>query len=157
MRSKKKKISIKIDNKIPSFGEEKDGKIKINVRKHFSKKARKEDSRIRRSTSPKEELADTVFHETYHAKHPQATEKETYKKTRIAMKEMSYSEKEALTKKLRMKKLNYKSGAIKRKFKMKPGKVEPGVYISKMNESKIQRKTNPAKTSDFKLDVEALI
>jgi len=44
---------------------------------------------------------------------------------------MSYKQKEALTKKVRMKKLNYKGGALKRKFKNGPGKVEPGAYNKK--------------------------
>lgn len=136
------KRKIVVDNHIKAFGEEEGGKIKINLSKHKGNNA---------------ELADTVWHESYHAKHPKATEKVTYKKTRVAMKEMTYAEKEALAKKVRSKSINYKRGAIKRKFKMGREKVEPGALIQRMNESKIKRKTNPASSSNFRSGVEALI
>ncbi len=112
---KRKKVSLRVNNKIKEYGNEQGGKIEINVRKHRGDKA---------------ELADTIRHEMLHAKHPKASEKSIQKKTKVDMSKMSYPEKEALTKKLRHKALNYKVGAIKRKLKMKPGNVEPGTYIN---------------------------
>ncbi len=85
------------------------------------------------------------------------TEKETYQKTAKAMKEMTFAEKEKLAAKVRTKANHYKQGAIKRKFKMGRGTVEPGAYIKKMNESKVHKKTNRADTSGFKSGVQALI
>lgn len=107
------------------FGNEENGKIEINVRKHKGDKA---------------ELADTVFHEEFHAKHPKASERTTYKKTRKVMKELSYAEKEKLAAKVRMKKIHYKLGAAKRRHKIsRSDKVEPGDMIRKNNESKPRR------------------
>lgn len=157
---KGKKPTITVNNRIQSFGDEENGKIRINVKRHFipyEKLGKGYEEYRHKSKSPVEELADTVYHETYHAKNPKATEKKTYAITRKAMKEMTYAEKEKLAAKVRNKKNHYQQGALKRKFKMKPGKVEPGTYISKMNESKVHKKTNPAKASNFKLGVEALI
>ena len=42
------------------------------------------------------ELADTIYHELHHAKHPEATEKETYKKTHKAIKTMGPKAKKKL-------------------------------------------------------------
>ena len=42
------------------------------------------------------ELADTIYHEKFHALHPQVTEKETYKKTHKAIKTMGRKEKNKL-------------------------------------------------------------
>ncbi len=41
-------------------------------------------------------VADTIFHELYHVKHPKATEKTTYKKTRQAIKKMGRKAKQKL-------------------------------------------------------------
>jgi hypothetical protein len=139
---KKKKIKIVRNDKLKEYGNQQGNKIEINVRKHKGSKA---------------ELADTIKHELNHAKHPKASEKTIQKKTQIDMSKMSWSEKEVLTKKVRMKKLNWKGGALKRKFKMGPGKVEPGSYLAKVNESKVHKKTNPAVASDFESGVKALI
>ena len=106
-----------------SFGEEEGGKIKINVRKHRGDKM---------------ELADTVYHEKYHAKHPKATEKTTYKVTRKAMKVMPLSEKEKLANKV--KGLHYKQGAFKRKFKMGRVHLKTGELIERMNQSRFSEK-----------------
>ena len=59
---------IRVNNKIRSYGtfDEKTGLIEINKNKH---------------KGDKEELANTLKHELYHKQHPQATEKETYRKT----------------------------------------------------------------------------
>lgn len=125
MLKRKKKPRISVNNHLKEYGNEQGGKIEINVKKHRGDRL---------------ELADTVKHEMNHAKYPNAKEKTIKKKTKIDMSKMSYGEKEALTKKIRIKKLNYKSGAIKRKFKMKPGNVEPGEYIKRVNESKASRR-----------------
>lgn len=127
-----------------SYGtyEDKTGILEINKKKHKGDIS---------------EEADSLKHELYHRAHPKATEKKTYAITKQAMKEMTYAEKEKLAAKVRNKKNHYSQGALKRKFKMKPGKVEPGAYISRMNDSKVHKKTNPAKASNFKLGVEALL
>jgi hypothetical protein len=124
-RVKKKKIVV--DNHIRAFGEEEGGKIKINVRRH---------------KGDKEELADTVYHESYHARHPKATEKATYKKTAKAMKEMSYSEKVKLADSIHRKSIHYRQGSLKRKLKLGRGKVVPGTFYKKYNELKFQNKQN---------------
>lgn len=142
VKKMKRKKGIFVNNKLKEYGNEEKGRIEINVKKHKGDKA---------------ELADTIKHEILHRKHPKSSEKSIQKKTQVDMSKMSYSEKEALTKKLRHKTLNYKGGVLKRKFKMSAGKVAPGAYIQAMNSAKVQRKTNQAKTSNFKLGVEALI
>src|ERR1700749_1003791 len=96
-------------------------------------------SHIKKGKLDRAELASTVKHELKHADHPNMTEKKIYKET--AKTKLSYADQQAMLSKLRMKKLNYKGGAIKRKFKMKPGKVEPGEYIKRMNESKSKRES----------------
>lgn len=123
----KKKIKIKINNKMRAYGsyDEKTRTLEVNKKKH---------------KGDKKELADTVKHELLHVKHPKMTEKMTYKKTKAAVKKMSVAEQDALVAKLRHKKLNYKTGAIKRKYKIKASdKVEPGSLITKLNESKLSR------------------
>lgn len=126
---KKRKAAIKVDNHIKAFGEEEGGKIKINVRKHFRG--------VKGTKSPLMELADTVYHETYHAKHPNATEKVTYKKTRSAMNEMSHEDKMRLARKV----LHYKAGAVKRKLKLGRGNVEPGAMYRKYKQSESVKKS----------------
>lgn len=116
---KKKKRIIGVDNKLKgSYGETeiRKGKptiIRINVKKHKGDKA---------------ELADTVRHELLHAKHPNMKEKTVRKKTESAI---SPEEQRKLLAKIHMKKLNYRTGAVKRKLKMGPGKTEPGELITK--------------------------
>ena len=124
MKKLPKRKKIVVDNHIKAFGEEEGGKIKINVAKH---------------KGDKKELADTVFHESYHAKHPKATEKKTYKVTRKAMKTMPLSEKDKLVAKV--KGIHQKQGALKRKFKMGCGKVEPGAFLKKYKELKTMKKS----------------
>jgi hypothetical protein len=129
---KKTKLKIGVDNKMKgSYGETdiQKGKkpiIRINVKKH---------------NGNKEELADTIRHEMYHAKHPKATEKKTY----AAMpKKISEAEQNRLIAKLRTKKSNYKVGAIKRKLGItRHQKTQPGDFIKRMNEMKI---TKPKKS-----------
>lgn len=80
------------------------------------------------------ELASTIKHELLHVKHPKMTEKQVYKRTGVT--KIKDTEIPQLLSKVRMKALNYKGGAIKRKFKMGRGTTAPGDFISKMNESK---------------------
>lgn len=125
------------------FGNEDGGKIQVNVKKHKGNKA---------------ELADTIFHEKYHAKHPKASEKKTYAVTRKAMKEMTYAEKEKLAAKVRNKKIHYSQGSLKRRYKMGRGKVEPGVLLQKFNEAKSKKKTQSAqRISKQRLSVMGLV
>lgn len=133
---KKRKAKISVDNKLKgSYGETtiQKGKrpiVKINVKKHKGNKA---------------ELADTIKHEMYHAKHPKATEKTTYK---AMPKVISPAEQNRLIAKLRSKKTNYKVGAAKRKLGIsRRQKTEPGSLIRAMNERKQNRITNTIPTS----------
>lgn len=99
---------------------DKNPKIEINVRHHKGDEA---------------ELASTIRHELLHVKHPKMTEKAVYKKSRKT--KIPQQEQSKLLAKLRHKKMNYKKGALKRKFKMKRGdKTEPGSFISKANQFK---------------------
>ncbi len=94
-------------------------RVKIDVKRHKGDRA---------------ELASTIKHELMHVKHPKMTEKEVYKRT--AKTKIPMAEQSTLISKLRDKKINQKVGSLKRKFKMK-GEVEPGAFISKMNEKKV--------------------
>jgi hypothetical protein len=69
---KHKKLKIKVDNKLKAYGEEddKNGQIKINIKKHKGNKS---------------ELADTIRHELIHLHHPKMHEKTVYKKTKGEM------------------------------------------------------------------------
>lgn len=120
-KKSKKKPKIVINNKMKAFGQTdvKTKVVEINKKKH---------------KGDKKQLADTIKHELYHVKHPKATEKQTYKNTG-KLENMSNSEQNKLIAKLRMKKINYKGGAMKRKLKMK-GDLKAGDMISKMNEQK---------------------
>lgn len=115
-----KKIKFKIDNRMKAYGTEQGGLITINKKKHKGDKA---------------ELANTILHEKLHVKHPQAKEKTIQKKAKVATENMSYAEKAKLIAKIRMKNIHRKEGVLKKKFKMAPGQVEPGAYISKVNEA----------------------
>ncbi len=123
----KKKPRIGVDNKMKgSFGETilqkgKPAIIKINVKKHQGDKA---------------ELADTIKHELMHAKYPKMHEKTVYKRMK---KPMSQQEQDKMVAKLRMKKLNYKGGAVKRKLKMGAVKTTPGELISRAAVSPVKR------------------
>lgn len=119
----KKKAKIAINNKLKgALGSmnPKTNEIQINIKKH------KGDRR---------ELASTIKHELMHVKHPKMTEKEVYKRT--AKTKIPPMEQSKLIAKLRHKTLNYKTGALKRKFKVdKSEKVEPGYFINKANEQR---------------------
>lgn len=123
-RNMKKKYKIKINNKLKGdYGTEENGKIEINLKAHYKK-----------GKLDRKELASTVKHEIMHAKHPKMTEKQVYKKTQKT--KIPFSEQQKLISKLRNKKLNYKIGSMKRSLGMKKNKVEPGTFISKVNENK---------------------
>ena len=120
-RVKKKKAKIVINNKLRGdYGamNPKTNKVEINVRAHKGDKA---------------ELASTIRHELLHVKHPRMTEKDVYKKS--AKTKIPIAEQHKLIAKLRHKKIHYKQGALKRKFKIKRGdSMEPGDFIRKSNE-----------------------
>ena len=110
-----RKVKIGVNNKLKgSYGETilNKGKapiIRINVKKHRGNKA---------------ELADTIKHELMHVKHPNMKEKAVQKKTKVASGEQA---------KLiaRLKTLNYKVGAFKRKLKTAARfETEPGALIN---------------------------
>ena len=112
---RRKKPSISVNNRIKGYGTEQNGKIAINVKNHKGDRA---------------ELASTVKHELLHAKHPKMTEKQVYKRT--AKTKLTPQEQTKMLAKLRMKKLNYKIGSIKRKLKVnRHEKVVPGDLIKK--------------------------
>lgn len=121
----RKKPRIGVNNKMKgSYGETiiskgKPPVIKINVKKHKGDRA---------------ELADTIKHELMHARHPKMHEKTVYKKTEKAL---SHAEQEKLISKLRMKKLNYRGGAVKRKLKLGRVKTKPGELITKARATKV--------------------
>lgn len=138
---KKARPNITVNNKIPEYGTEQGGKIVVNVKKHKGNKA---------------ELIDTVKHELLHAKHPKAKEEVIRHKTKEAVREMSFAEKQSLVAKLRSKHNHYAQGVIKRKLQIH-GKTQPGSLISAMNEQKVARKPNQSSSSNFKLGVEGLI
>ncbi len=119
MKKSKKKYKIVVNNKLRGdYGamSPKTNKIEVNVKAHKGDKA---------------ELASTLAHEILHVKHPKMTEKEVYKRT--AKTKISPQEQTKLLAKLRRKKHNYKVGALKRKFKLGPGKREPGDFIKAVN------------------------
>lgn len=104
----------------------------------------------------KKQLADTIKHELYHVKHPKATEKATYKNTG-KLENMSKAEQDRLIAKLRMKKINHKMGAVKRKFKVK-GEAKPGDMITQMNEQKRSSiKNNNQQISKTRLSILGLV
>lgn len=93
-------------------------KIKINVKA--------------RAHKDKRELASTIKHELMHVKHPKMTEKEVYKKT--AKTKISESEQRDLLKKLHRATITGREGALRKKYKIAPGKVEPGAIFNKAKE-----------------------
>lgn len=119
----KNKYKIGVNNKLKGALGQMDPKtnvIEINVKKHKGDRA---------------ELASTIKHELMHVEHPKMTEKQVYKKT--AKTKIAPMEQDKLIAKLRNKKLNYKMGGLKRKFKMdKSESVSPGSFISRMNDEK---------------------
>lgn len=98
-------------------------KIEINVKAH---------------KGDKRELASTIKHEMLHVKHPNMTEKQVYKKS--AKTKLSPAEQSKMVAKLRMKRINYRGGAIKRKFKMDSKSTKPGDMFNKMKSTIINDK-----------------
>lgn len=130
-RAKKKpKVKVMVDNKIKgSLGasefrgkgrpndKKPTGKILINVKAHKGDRA---------------ELASTIKHELMHVQNPKMTEREVYKRT--AKTKISPMEQSKLLAKLRHKRFHYKTGAVKRKLKLK-GEVSAGELINKSRPS----------------------
>jgi hypothetical protein len=101
-KSKKHKTykgyTFKKDNKLRAFGETDDGKKVVKINKRINRKATLKKNKIvkRKKKDKYPNLADTIYHEKFHVDHPKATEKQTYKKTREAIKRMSKKEKKRL-------------------------------------------------------------
>lgn len=74
---KYKGYKVKVDNKMKWFGDTDTEKKIIRINKKKSLKH-----------GGKAELKDTIFHEKYHAAHPGALEKTTYKKTKQYIKKL---------------------------------------------------------------------
>ncbi len=126
-KSLKKKPHITVNNKMKgAMGRmnTSTNKIEVNLKAH---------------KGDKKELASTIKHELMHVKHPKMTEKEVYKKT--AKTKIGPEERAKLLSKLKRKSINYKVGALKRRFKMKRSeKTEPGTFIRKANDQKLSKK-----------------
>ncbi len=141
----KKKAKIVVNNKLKGAlgssefkkGNIPTGKIEINVKKHNGDRA---------------ELASTIKHEMMHVKNPKMTEKEVYKRT--AKTKIPPQEQSKLISKLQTGVSNHKLGAMKRKYKV-DGK--PGDLISKVNESKITRKTNQSIPSKERISIVGMV
>lgn len=84
---------------------------------------------VRKHKGDKKELADTIKHELMHAKHPKMHEKTVYKRTAKEMKHSTPAQQDKLIAQLRMKKINQKVGAVKRKLKLGRAQTEPGELI----------------------------
>ncbi len=127
---KKKKAKFVINNRMKAYGQTdtKTNVVEINKKKH---------------KGDKRQLADTIKHELLHVKHPKMKEKTVYQKTKS---ELSQPEQDKLIAKLRMKKLNYKVGATKRKLKAGRVEFKPGELITKMNAQKVAQ--NKAKSNN---------
>ncbi len=126
MHVKRKKSKIVVNNKLRGdYGamNPKTNKIEINVKAHKGDRA---------------ELASTIAHELMHVNKPKATEKEVYKAT--AKTKIPPMEQHKLIAKLRNKSINYKVGALKRKYKL-IGDTKPGDIINQMNSQKAPRTT----------------
>lgn len=137
----KPKLKYKVDNKIKAYGDydEKTGIAKINVKKH---------------KGDKKQLADTIRHEKYHHDHPKAKERSVNKNTGT-LENMTKQEQDRLLAKLRMRKINYTHGAVKRKLHMK-GEAKPGDLITKMNEQRSITNNNQ-QTSKTILAIKGLV
>lgn len=83
------------------YGETDTNKKTIKINKNLSKKKPTHKRPITKKAHKYPEVADTIYHEIYHSKHPKATEKTTYKKTRFAMKKLGKKAKQKLYAKFR--------------------------------------------------------
>lgn len=122
-KKKTKKSKVVVNNKMKCYGQmdTKTNLIEVNVKKHKNDKT---------------ELANTIHHEMLHVKYPKMKEKEVKDKADRDTVSMSQTEKDRLVAKIRMKKINYKSGAIKRKLHMSSSKTKPGDLIESSNKLK---------------------
>lgn len=142
---KKKKAKIVVNNKMKAYGQmdPKTNKVEINVAKHKGDKT---------------ELANSIHHELLHVKHPSMSEKDVANKADRDTIQMSPAEKNALVAKVRGKKLHYKQGAMKRKFKLGRMEAKPGTFIDQMNEiKKKDYKSNNQSLSKRDLSIRGLI
>lgn len=118
---KKKKAKVVVNNHMKAYGQmdPKTNVVEINKKKHKGDKT---------------ELADTIHHELLHVKHPNMKEREVKDKATREVDQMSQSEKDRLIAKVRMKGINQRRGALKRKYKMSASEDAPGAIISKFND-----------------------
>lgn len=79
------KTKYKRDNKMRVYGDTDFDKHVVRINKKMAK-----------TSGKKGELLDTIVHETFHVKHPKATEKATYKKTPKIIKKMSRKQKQKM-------------------------------------------------------------
>lgn len=126
-KKKNTKAKLVVNNKMKAFGQmdPKTNVVEVNLKKHKGDKI---------------ELANTIHHELLHVKHPDMSERDVKNKADRETDMMSPAEKQMLVAKVRNKKMHYKQGAMKRKFKMGRSETKPGDFISKMNQSKLTRK-----------------
>lgn len=86
-----------VNNKMKSFGTTDTQKKKVQINKKMSKKTTLYGGKRKNSRDPKYPgVLDTIVHEHYHAKHPKATEKTTYKKTKQLVKNMGRKQKQKM-------------------------------------------------------------
>lgn len=84
-----KKYKYSVDNGMRYFGETDTDRKTVKINKRMSKSttltgAKRKNSPDRRYPG----VLDTIVHERYHAEHPKATEKTTYRKTKQMVKRM---------------------------------------------------------------------
>lgn len=115
----------RIHNKSRDFGSYDESKDLILINKKRNKKA------------GKGELLDSIVHESLHAKHKKMSERDVRRKTAKMIANMSPNEKAKYYAKLKTKALNYKTGALKRKYKMDASvETPPGTFITKANDDR---------------------
>ncbi len=127
MYPKKKKAKMVVNNNMKAFGQmdPKTNVVEVNLKKHKGDKT---------------ELANTIHHELLHDKHPDMSERDVKNKADRETNQMSQVEKERLVAKVRNKKMHYKQGAMKRKFKMGRSDTKPGDFIRKANEAGLSKR-----------------
>lgn len=140
----KKKAKLVVNNNMKAFGQmnPKTNKVEINVKKHKGDKT---------------ELANSIHHELLHVKHPNMSEKDVANKADTETLQMTPAQKSALVAKIRGKKLHYKQGAMKRKFKLGRMEAKPGTFIDQMNIKKKEFKSNNRSLSQKQVAIRGLI
>ncbi len=145
-KKRKKKIPVVTNNKMKgdygatTFKDKKPVKVEINIKAH---------------KGDKKELASTIKHELMHVKHPKMTEKQVYKKTGKTT--ITPQEQSKLIAKLRMRGINNKLGAVKRKFKMGRVDTKPGELINKYKSQNVAQNKDILGISKEKLSVMGLV